>query len=485
MKKRKFTKTLTLLITFAMLFMLAVPTTAFADDETTPAAEETTEEPVAEEPIAEEAPSGEETTEEPAVEEPAVEEAPAAEETTEEPAAEEPAVEEAPAAEEDLSDIVAALDEADVVLVDEGGEPIPLASEEAVEALETSDPFYMDTNLGAWVGYDENGNCPTRVNPVNCHTTATPVQDAVDGAIAAGAVDIYIVTGDSKHFNENLTLSSSTNVFSLYAIKNAWDAGAVKTSGVPTGYATINSISMSSDASLFTVFAPIIYINPGASIQDGVDAVLDGGTVNVAAGTYSEQVKINKSVSLQGAGKESTTIVPDPVYFHCWGPPCGPGDRTLVEINGGDENASVKTINVLLDGFTIDGQYMYGNKFGVLVHGGAFAEISNNNVKNFYDDALHGGNQVNVLAGYWGQDWPWSGSAGVWKYTGHAYMHDNIVSGFNTVGMMIWGQILLEQSITMKSIRTQQILIFQQVLWESFCKIQVIRSSQIILLPIW
>ncbi len=44
-----------------------------------------------------------------------------------------------------------------------------------------------------------------------------------------------------------------------------------------------------------------------ATIQDGVAAVASGGTVNVAAGTYDEQVVINKSLTLQGAG--DTTII--------------------------------------------------------------------------------------------------------------------------------------------------------------------------------
>lgn len=46
-----------------------------------------------------------------------------------------------------------------------------------------------------------------------------------------------------------------------------------------------------------------------ALIQDGVDAVTSGGTVHVAAGTYDEQVVIDKMLKLQGAGA-STVVKP-------------------------------------------------------------------------------------------------------------------------------------------------------------------------------
>ncbi len=44
-----------------------------------------------------------------------------------------------------------------------------------------------------------------------------------------------------------------------------------------------------------------------AVIQDGVNAVISGGTVNVAAGTYDEQVVIDKMLMLRGVG--ATTVV--------------------------------------------------------------------------------------------------------------------------------------------------------------------------------
>lgn len=45
-----------------------------------------------------------------------------------------------------------------------------------------------------------------------------------------------------------------------------------------------------------------------ASIQDGIDAV-SGSTVNVAAGTYEEQLNIDKPVEIAGAGKALTTVL--------------------------------------------------------------------------------------------------------------------------------------------------------------------------------
>ena len=337
----------------------------------------------------------------------------------------------------DLSEMVEVLEEAEAVLVDENGETIPFAHVDALSALEaissrSSDPYFTYTNGNETivVGYTHPG-IPCHPSVTECHETQNPIQAAIADSRSTGVI-IYIDGPAVNYMNDVFTLDKPQQ-FHLLNNENI----TVNTIYLNTSLANIEYVGNTNQ-----FFAQNVYVLGGgttASIQDGINIAADNGTVNVSAGTYSEQIKIKKSVSVKGAGKDTTKIIPDPAYTHCWGPPCGPGDRALVEINGGNESAAGYTINVLLDGFTLDGEYLYGNKFGVLVHGGAFAEISNNNVKNFYDHAYPGGNQVNVLAGYWGQDWPWSGSAGVWHYTGHAYMHDNVVSGFNTVGMMIWG----------------------------------------------
>ncbi len=54
---------------------------------------------------------------------------------------------------------------------------------------------------------------------------------------------------------------------------------------------------------------PIIAVSD--TIQGGIDAALDGDIINVAAGTYNENVVVDKSVDLVGENKETTIIQKD------------------------------------------------------------------------------------------------------------------------------------------------------------------------------
>ena len=55
-------------------------------------------------------------------------------------------------------------------------------------------------------------------------------------------------------------------------------------------------------------YSKTVTVNSGAKIQEGINLVSGGGTVNVAAGTYKENVKIDKSLSLKGAGSTKTIV---------------------------------------------------------------------------------------------------------------------------------------------------------------------------------
>ncbi|MCM3873670.1 MAG: hypothetical protein ND895_23535, partial [Pyrinomonadaceae bacterium] len=116
-----------------------------------------------------------------------------------------------------------------------------------------------------------------------------------------------------------------------------------------------------------------------ATIQDGVNGVFTGGTVNVRAGTYAESVLVNKAATLLGAqaGQNANTRF---AAFIAGGPPNGPKADPLVEsvITAAvvDPNTNVNnTVHVMADNVTVDGFVVDGNNpalspVGAVVVGG-------------------------------------------------------------------------------------------------------------------
>lgn len=87
--------------------------------------------------------------------------------------------------------------------------------------------------------------------------------------------------------------------------------------------------------------------NAFAKVQDAVTAAVPGGTIHVAAGTYTEQVVINgKNVSILGAGRASTTIE-------------SPASLATSFSSGGPNNFPVvlaqNAANVVIRDLTVDG----------------------------------------------------------------------------------------------------------------------------------
>ncbi|MBX3045706.1 MAG: right-handed parallel beta-helix repeat-containing protein [Anaerolineales bacterium] len=257
---------------FVLIFSMATPIVAFAN-------EATPEEPT----------TGEST---PPAEEPAPEETPVAEEAS----AEEPAPQET------LADVVQALSESEAVLVDANGAPLALATNEAAELLANPDPY-----------------------------------------IERGGIT-YRFLNDCSAFPddpENICYESAT-------------------------------------------------LTP---IQDAIDFAVAGETVHVLAGVFTEQVVINKDLTLKGTPgaiiKAPTTL---PEHFVTSG-----NNRPIIYVH--DAN------NVVIDGFVIDGDNKGDanalmNRFVGIGFYNAGGTISNNTVTNVMDSVLKGTQHGNAIYVY-------------------------------------------------------------------------------------
>lgn len=154
------------------------------------------------------------------------------------------------------------------------------------------------------------------------------------------------------------------------------------------------------------------------TIQAAVSAASGGDTVNVLAGTYTEQVTINKNLTLSGAGAASTTIqAPASLAADAH------GFLNIVTIAGSG-------ISVDLSGFTINGPGPSGcNSIntGIFVSDAANAIIHNNTISNIADNPF-GGCQ-NGQGIYVGRT--------AFSTTGTATITNNTITGYQKTGIVI------------------------------------------------
>lgn len=190
-------------------------------------------------------------------------------------------VEEAPA------DVMTALAESGSVVIDGSGNELPMASAEVAEVLAGSDPYI----IRGLVTYRFLADCSafTNSDTEQCIETANPVQMAVNFAEPGETINI-----EANTYNETVQISSSV-------ILNGIGGNAILDAFILMAGEDVSGS--------LNVYAPLIYVNDGASINDGLLLVLENGTVNVAPGTYTEQIKIKKSVHLIGSGKATTNIL--------------------------------------------------------------------------------------------------------------------------------------------------------------------------------
>ncbi len=118
------------------------------------------------------------------------------------------------------------------------------------------------------------------------------------------------------------------------------------------------------------------YVYPGMSIQAAIDTASAGNTINVAAGTYTEQLTITKDIDLVGADK-ATTIIKAPADL----PAASESGSAIILVSGSGVEAEVT-------GFTISGPGPSGCgsiRAGIYVYDSAFANIHGNNIIDIRD----------------------------------------------------------------------------------------------------
>src|ERR1022692_5078589 len=108
---------------------------------------------------------------------------------------------------------------------------------------------------------------------------------------------------------------------------------------------------------------------PFATIQHAINTASAGDTIFVDAGTYTENVTINKELTISGAGQGITTIYP------AVSSPNPGGDGTSSLYPGSSNVMLVQASNVTISALTIDGDNP--NLTSGVVRGGADIDARN------------------------------------------------------------------------------------------------------------
>lgn len=255
--------------------------------------------------------------------------------------------------EEELADLIEFINEEDIVLENDEGEAVSLASNEGLEVLSSSDPFFWNPTTNQWEGYTKDGTgCPANVI---CFADLSPFQAAVSAAPVGST--IYVA---QNTYAENVVIDTADLSLIGFSSVDVPD-GTSSTLTYVSGYAVVDSITLNVDFNTtLGVYADMVIVNAGGMLDDGlaladVDGEVEASVVIYSAdGHYRVKDANHPEINYEWeCGEPDVLIYPGRVYRMVFKKPTSQDIFDYYE-NIGDETGEGRTteqrINDLLEG---------------------------------------------------------------------------------------------------------------------------------------
>lgn len=229
-----------------------------------------------------------------------------------------------------------------------------------IENYGTSAATSQSSELSQLIVDDANNTSSTLASAI---TSASP--NAIIQNIPAGAIN------GTTTINKNITLVSpgaglldATN--SLVTFENLSVTSGILTLG--SDFAASTTVTLANDVVMgdYNFDGAAVSVNSGGSIQDGVDMTINGGTVTIASGTFSETITISDGLTLHGANQGIASS----------------GSRsaeTIIEPPSSGTAITIGASSVTIDGIQIGTSAAASNaSTGIISNGNNIIAISNN-----------------------------------------------------------------------------------------------------------
>ena len=281
------------------------------------------------------------------------------------------------------------------------------------------------------------------------HSTAIPGAGMYDPCIFNDGTNLYVVTApwvpaDRQYLVQTMSIGAGTTwstprtvSYGGYVSTEWWDywpIGYYDGADAYVFYTTETSSPAYSDGEIASVKMDWDLGNDHYFyIQNAVDQVMADDVINVAAGTYVEQVTIDKSLSLAGAGESVTTIQ-------------APSTRTGTVTEGSvtwdyivAAYPSSGTIDMKIDGFTIDANNEDATDTDNLNFAGMFfRDVGDGTDDGIYSCSI---NNFGAYGAVWSSTYnTWMGNYGVVVYgTSDLNIDDNDIGDYTVSGVSAKG----------------------------------------------